>query len=239
LVYTSFSGSHQDAIKKGFEALERAAASAGKPVGDMHWDIPYLPIDPKDVGRSYEAVIRVNSQSGKGGVAYIMKADHKLDLPRRLQIEFSHVIQRHTDGEGGEVDAALMWEIFATEYLASGALSLVKVSSSSDEGTERITALITVNGETHEVTGVGNGPVSAFCDALSQVDLGWGGLGVRVLDYNEHALTSGRDAEAAAYLEIEIGDDVLWGVGISESTTQASLRAVISACNRIIRQRAS
>jgi 2-isopropylmalate synthase len=239
LVYTSFSGSHQDAIKKGFEALERAAAAEGKPVGELHWDVPYLPIDPKDVGRSYEAVIRVNSQSGKGGVAYIMKADHKLDLPRRLQIEFSHVIQQHTDGEGGEVDATMMWQIFANEYLAPGALSLVKVSSVSDEGTERVTATITVNGASHDITGVGNGPVSAFCDALSSVDLGWGGLGVRVLDYHEHALTAGRDAEAAAYLEIEIGDDVLWGVGISESTTQASLRAVISACNRVIRQRAS
>src|SRR6476646_2981049 len=173
LVYTSFSGSHQDAIKKGFEALERSAAEAGRSVGDMPWDIPYLPIDPKDVGRSYEAVIRVNSQSGKGGVAYIMKADHKLDLPRRLQIEFSHVIQRHTDGEGGEVDATLMWEIFAAEYLAPGALSLVKVSSSSEEGTERIAATVTVNGEPHDISGVGNGPVSAFCDALSQVDLGW------------------------------------------------------------------
>jgi 2-isopropylmalate synthase len=203
----------------------------------MPWDIPYLPIDPKDVGRSYEAVIRVNSQSGKGGVAYIMKADHKLDLPRRLQIEFSHVIQRHTDGEGGEVDAALMWQIFAEEYLTPGSVSLVKLASTSDEGIERITATVRVNGVEHVISGVGNGPVSAFCDALSSVDLGWGGLGVRVLDYNEHALTSGRDAEAAAYLEIEIGDEVLWGVGISESTTQASLRAVISACNRVIRSR--
>jgi 2-isopropylmalate synthase len=237
LVYTSFSGSHQDAIKKGFEALDRAAATSGKPVGEMPWDIPYLPIDPKDVGRSYEAVIRVNSQSGKGGVAYIMKADHKLDLPRRLQIEFSHVIQRHTDGEGGEVDAALMWEIFASEYLTPGSVSLVKLASTSDEGIERISATVRVNGVEHVISGVGNGPVSAFCDALSSVDIGWGGLGVRVLDYNEHALTSGRDAEAAAYLEIEIGDEVLWGVGISESTTQASLRAVISACNRVIRSR--
>ena len=235
LVYTSFSGSHQDAIKKGFEDLERSAAAAGKPVGEMPWDIPYLPIDPKDVGRSYEAVIRVNSQSGKGGVAYIMKVDHKLDLPRRLQIEFSHVIQRHTDGEGGEVGAAQMWEIFAAEYLSPGAVSLVKLASTSDEGIERITAAIRLNGVEHEITGVGNGPIAAFCDALSSVDLGFGGISVRVLDYTEHALTSGRDAEAAAYLEIEIGDQVLWGVGISESTTQASLRAVISGVNRVIK----
>jgi 2-isopropylmalate synthase len=235
LVYTSFSGSHQDAIKKGFEDLDRRAVEAGIPIGQMPWEMPYLPIDPKDVGRSYEAVIRVNSQSGKGGVAYIMKADHKLDLPRRLQIEFSHVIQRYTDGEGGEVDAALMWEIFAGEYLAPGRLEVVKTSSTSDEGTERITARVKVDGVEQEITGIGNGPIAAFCDALSSVDIGAGPIGVRVLDYHEHALTSGRDAEAAAYLEIEIGDQVFWGVGVSESTTQASLRAVISGVNRAVR----
>jgi 2-isopropylmalate synthase len=235
LVYTSFSGSHQDAIKKGFDDLDRAAADAGQPVGQMPWHIPYLPIDPKDVGRSYEAVIRVNSQSGKGGVAYIMKTDHHLDLPRRLQIEFSHVIQRHTDGEGGEVDAALMWDIFAAEYLQAGRFELVKFGSTSDEGIERVRATVRAAGVDHDVTGVGNGPIAAFCDALSSVDLGYGGLGVRVLDYAEHALTAGRDAEAAAYLEIEIGDEVHWGVGISESITQASLRGVISALNRATR----
>jgi len=207
------------------------------PVSELRWDMPYLPLDPKEVGRSYEAVIRVNSQSGKGGVAYIMKTDHKLDLPRRLQIEFSHVIQPHTDGEGGEVDAALMWQIFADEYFGAGPVELVNLSSTSDDGTERITATVRVRGTEHTVNGVGNGPVSAFCDAMSGVDLGYGGLTVRVLDYNEHALTSGRDAEAAAYLEIEIGDEVLWGVGISESTTQASLRAVLSAVNRSARRR--
>src|SRR5581483_5576278 len=186
--------------------LARRAADEGRPVGDLPWNVPYLPIDPKDVGRSYEAVIRVNSQSGKGGVAYIMKVDHKLDLPRRLQIEFSHVIQQHTDGEGGEVGAAKMWDIFSAEYLARGAVELVKVSSVGDEGIERINATIRVDGVEHEISGVGNGPIAAFCDALSSVDLGFGGTSVRVLDYNEHALTSGRDAEAAAYLEIEIGD---------------------------------
>jgi 2-isopropylmalate synthase len=237
LVYTSFSGSHQDAIKKGFDNLDRAAAAAGKPVDEMPWYIPYLPIDPKDVGRSYEAVIRVNSQSGKGGVAYIMKTDHHLDLPRRLQIEFSHVIQQHTDGEGGEVDAALMYDIFAREYLAPGAFELVKFGSTTDDSTERVTAVVRANGVEHEVAGVGNGPIAAFCDALSSVDLGYGGVNVRVLDYAEHALTAGRDAEAAAYLEIEIGDHVLWGVGVSESITQASLRGVISALNRAARTR--
>jgi 2-isopropylmalate synthase len=239
LVYTSFSGSHQDAIKKGFEDLERTARAAGQPVSQLPWQMPYLPIDPKDVGRSYEAVIRVNSQSGKGGVAYIMKADHHLDLPRRLQIEFSHVIQRHTDGEGGEVNAALMWQIFEAEYLASGAFDLVKFSSTSDEGIERVSTVVRVHGVEHTLSGVGNGPIAAFCDALSTADLGLGGAAIRVLDYAEHALSSGRDAEAAAYLEIEIGDRVLWGVGISESIVQASLRGVISALNREARDRAA
>ncbi len=237
LVYTSFSGSHQDAIKKGFDDLERAAADAGQPMGAMPWQLPYLPIDPKDVGRSYEAVIRVNSQSGKGGVAYIMKSDHHLDLPRRLQIEFSHVIQQHTDGEGGEVDAALMWQIFESEYLAPGAFELVKFSSTSDEGIERVSTTVRAFGTEHTLNGVGNGPIASFCEALSAVDLGLGGLHVRVLDYAEHALTAGRDAEAAAYLEIEVGDRVLWGVGVSESIVQASLRGVISALNRAARDR--
>jgi 2-isopropylmalate synthase len=165
-----------------------------------------------------------------------MKADHKLDLPRRLQIEFSHVIQRYTDGEGGEVDATLMWDIFAGEYLAPGRLEVVKTSSTSDEGTERITATVKVDGAEHVITGIGNGPIAAFCDALSEIDLGAGPIGVRVLDYHEHALTAGRDAEAAAYLEIEMGDRVFWGVGISESTTQASLRAVVSGVNRAVRR---
>jgi 2-isopropylmalate synthase len=232
LVYTSFSGSHQDAIKKGFEDLERTARAAGQPVSHMSWQMPYLPIDPKDVGRSYEAVIRVNSQSGKGGVAYIMKADHHLDLPRRLQIEFSHVIQRYTDGEGGEVNASLMWQIFEAEYLAPAAYELVRFSSTSDEGIERVSTVVRVDGAERTLSGVGNGPIAAFCEALSTADLGLGGTAVRVLDYAEHALSSGRDAEAAAYLEIEIGDRVLWGVGISESIVQESLRGVISALNR-------
>jgi 2-isopropylmalate synthase len=265
LVYTSFSGSHQDAIKKGFDDLERAAAEQGKPVSELPWAMPYLPIDPKDVGRSYEAVIRVNSQSGKGGVAYIMKTDHHLDLPRRLQIEFSHVIQRYTDDEGGEVDAALMWQIFAAEYLEPGAFEMIKFGSASEDGIERIAATVRAFGRDHVLNGTGNGPIAAFCDALSGTDLGlgdgartpgaglpggrvpgssapdgptWGARGgetVRVLDYSEHALTAGRDAEAAAYLEIEVGNRVLWGVGISESIVDASLRGVISALNRASR----
>jgi 2-isopropylmalate synthase len=235
LVYTSFSGSHQDAIKKGFDDLDRQALAAGRPVGELAWEMPYLPIDPKDVGRTYEAVIRVNSQSGKGGVAYIMKVDHHLDLPRRLQIEFSHVIQQHTDTEGGEVEPARMWEIFEEEYLAPGDFELVTFSSSSSDGIERIAAVVRAFGVEHELTGVGNGPIAAFCAALSEVDMGLGGLNVRVLDYSEHALTAGRDAEAAAYLEIEVGERVYWGVGISESIVQASLRGVISGVNRAAR----
>ncbi|MDQ1743362.1 MAG: 2-isopropylmalate synthase [Pseudonocardiales bacterium] len=239
LVYTSFSGSHQDAINKGFYAMERAAAEAGIPIEQMPWAIPYLPIDPKDVGRSYEAVIRVNSQSGKGGVAYIMKTEHSLDLPRRLQIEFSQVIQRVADGEGGEIDAETMWTIFESEYLfrSNAAFELKSFTASSEDGVDRVRAVVTAFGRDWPVSGVGNGPIAAFCSAISEPDMGLGGIGVRVLDYSEHALTSGGDAEAAAYLEIEVGDEVLWGVGISESIVGASLRAVMSAVNRIARTR--
>ena len=238
LVYTSFSGSHQDAIKKGFDALERSARASGVPASSLPWRIPYLPIDPRDVGRSYEAVIRVNSQSGKGGVAYIMKTEHKLDLPRRLQIEFSQVIQRHTDDAGGEVDAATMWSIFAAEYLAreNAAFVLRSFNSRSEEGMDRVSADLTAFGKDWQVAGIGNGPIAAFCAAISEPDMGLGGIGVRVLDYSEHALSSGGDAEAAAYLEIEVGEEVLWGVGISESIVGASLRAVMSAVNRIARR---
>ncbi|MCW2528890.1 MAG: 2-isopropylmalate synthase [Pseudonocardiales bacterium] len=235
LVYTSFSGSHQDAIKKGFDALDRAAEDACKPVSELPWKIPYLPIDPKDVGRTYEAVIRVNSQSGKGGVAYIMKTEHSFDLPRRLQIEFSQVIQRHTDGEGGEVDAAAMYDYFAGEYLSPGAFALKTWSTSSRDGVERITVTVDAFGRSHDLSGVGNGPIDAFCNALSAVDLGLGGIGVRVLDYAEHAMTSGGDAEAAAYLELEVGNRVLWGVGKSESIVGASLHAVVNGLNRAAR----
>ncbi len=237
LVYTSFSGSHQDAIKKGFDRLELLAASTGGQVGQLPWEMPYLPIDPRDVGRSYEAVIRVNSQSGKGGVAYIMKHDHQLDLPRRLQIEFSQVIQRHTDAEGGEVDAGLMWQVFASEYLEPGPFEVIGFASASEEGSERISAVVRAFGNEYTLTGVGNGPIAAFCDALSALDMGLGGVSVRVLDYAEHALAAGRDAEAAAYLELQIGDRVLWGAGISESIVRASLDGVISALNRAARLR--
>jgi 2-isopropylmalate synthase len=228
LVYTAFSGSHQDAIKKGFEALEADAARAGIPFAEYPWAVPYLAIDPHDVGRTYEAVIRVNSQSGKGGVAYLMKAEHRLDLPRRLQIEFSRVIQAHTDIEGGEVTAAQMWEIFATEYLAEGPLGLLDHQSSSVvESKHALTAEISADGQAQQVEGIGNGPISAFCDALATV-----GIEARVLDYAEHALTQGTDAQAAAYVECEIGGQVYWGVGVDTNTASASMRAVLSAVNR-------
>jgi 2-isopropylmalate synthase len=228
LVYTAFSGSHQDAIKKGFEALEAEAAGAGVPFASYPWAVPYLPIDPHDVGRTYEAVIRVNSQSGKGGVAYIMKAEHRLDLPRRLQIEFSRVIQAHTDTEGGEVTPAQMWEIFSAEYLAGGPLGLLDHQSSSVvESKHALAAEISVDGQAQQIDGVGNGPISAFCDALATI-----GIEARVLDYTEHALTQGTDAQAAAYVECEIGSQVYWGVGIDTNTASASMRAVLSAVNR-------
>jgi 2-isopropylmalate synthase len=228
LVYTAFSGSHQDAIKKGFEALEAEAAGAGMPFAEYPWAVPYLPIDPHDVGRTYEAVIRVNSQSGKGGVAYVMKAEHRLDLPRRLQIEFSRVIQAHTDAEGGEVSPAQMWDIFYAEYLAPGPLALLDHQTSSVvESKHALAAEISADGEAQQVEGVGNGPISAFCDALATI-----GFHARVLDYTEHALTQGTDAQAAAYVECEIGSQVFWGVGIDTNTVTASMRAVLSAVNR-------
>jgi 2-isopropylmalate synthase len=180
------------------------------------------------VGRTYEAVIRVNSQSGKGGVAYLMKTEHQLDLPRRLQIEFSRVIQGHTDAEGGEVPAAQMWEIFSAEYLAAGPVALLDHQTSSViEAKHALSAEVSVDGQARQVEGVGNGPISAFCDALDSI-----GVTARVLDYAEHALTEGTDAQAAAYVECEIGGQVFWGVGIDTNTVTASMRAVLSAVNR-------
>jgi len=229
LVYTAFSGSHQDAIKKGFEAYQADAAAAGVDVSEHDWAVPYLPIDPRDVGRTYEAVIRVNSQSGKGGVAYIMKAEHHLELPRRLQIEFSRVIQARTDAEGGEVTPAQMWEAFSAEYLAPGPVRLdADHASSVVNAKDALTVEILVDGEPRSIEGAGNGPISAFCDALGSL-----GIDVRVLDYAEHALSAGSDAQAAAYVECEVGGHIGWGVGIDTNTVTASLRAVLSAVNRV------
>src|SRR6201994_2597665 len=211
LVYAAFSGRHQDGIKEGFEALEAKAKAAGIPFSEFKWNVPYLPIDPHDVGRSYEAVIRVNSQSGKGGVAYVMKSGHSLDLPRRLQIEFSKVIQVRTDEEGGEVTPSEIWDAFRAEYLADGAVALFDHQSSSvADGKQKLSAAISVDGAAHDIEGTGNGPISAFCAALASV-----GIDARVLDYAEHALTEGSDAQAAAYVEIASGDQVLGGVGLA------------------------
>jgi 2-isopropylmalate synthase len=232
LVYTSFSGSHQDAIKKGFAALEADAVAAGIPVEQVHWQLPYLPIDPHDVGRSYEAVIRVNSQSGKGGVAYIMQEEHHMELPRRLQIEFSRVVQEHTDAEGGEVTAEAMWKIFDQEYLANGPRIglLAHRSASRVDEKDLLNVDVRVDGEIREIEGVGNGPVSAFVDALAAV-----GVEVRVLDYQEHAMSSGGDAKAAAYVECQVGDKTLWGVGVDANIVTASLKGIVSAVNRAAR----
>lgn len=240
LVYTAFSGSHQDAIKKGFEDMERRARAAGKTIDDLVWAVPYLPIDPHDVGRSYEAVVRVNSQSGKGGVAYLLKSEYGLDLPRRLQIEMSAVVQRKTDVEGGEVGAEQLWDIFSDEYLpgtgdgerAWGRFSPVSSSMTSDvDGRDRVRAVVTDRDRQVVLDGHGNGPIAAFIDGLRGY-----GIDVRVLDYAEHALSSGGDARAASYVECAVGDRVLWGVGLHNSIVNASFMAILSAVNRAQRE---
>ena len=240
LVFTAFSGSHQDAIKKGLERMETDADAAGTSVDDLVWRVPYLPVDPKDLGRSYEAVIRVNSQSGKGGMAYLLRTEHGLDLPRRLQIEFSAIIQQHTDSEGGEVSPATLWDVFTDEYLPSAEESRrwgrygfrdVRQESTGD-GADRITVGLLVGGEEREVTGIGNGPLDGFVRALAEHQ-----IDVRILDYAEHALTEGDDSLAASYIECEIGDAIYWGVGIDGSITRASLEAIVSALNREHRAR--
>ncbi|MCW1249182.1 2-isopropylmalate synthase [Acaricomes phytoseiuli] len=241
LVFTAFSGSHQDAIKKGFEALKCEAAAAGQPVAEFPWAVPYLPVDPKDLGRSYEAVIRVNSQSGKGGVAYLLKSEHGLELPRRAQIEFSGVIQRRTDTAGGEVSAAELWEIFSDEYLPCpagdperqwGKYVLGSMNAATDEdATVKLDARMRIDGRETERSGTGTGPIAALLDILTQ-----DGADVRVLDYTEHALSEGGSALAAAYVECAVGQRVLWGVGIDANTAVSSLKAVISAVNRAIRE---
>ncbi|HZE42048.1 MAG TPA: 2-isopropylmalate synthase [Stackebrandtia sp.] len=232
LVFTAFSGSHQDAINKGFAALETDAADAGVPVDDFRWEVPYLPIDPADLGRSYEAVIRVNSQSGKGGVAYILKSEYGLDLPRRMQIEFSAVVQSHTDTEGGEVTPEAMFTIFEREYSVDEQIERRltigdHTSSTLGDGSVNVDAAVTLDGVDHKISGTGNGPLSAFVDAMATV-----GVEVNVHDYAEHALTAGQTARAAAYVECQIGDETLWGVGVHENIVTASMRAVASAINR-------
>lgn len=250
LVYTSFSGSHQDAIKKGFAARStQVSAKQAEGLADAEaeiavpWAMPYLPIDPHDVGRSYEAVVRVNSQSGKGGVAYLLGTTRKLELPRRLQIEFSRIVQRHTDTYGGEVDGDRLWSIFADEYLPAAAAPEAELSrwgrfelrgatltSTGDDEDSTLTVTLVDGGEEKHLTASGNGPLDAFVTALEST-----GLSVRILDYVEHALSEGRDAKAASYVECEVDGQVLWGVGIDPSITTSSFKAVISAINRALR----
>ncbi|EPD31920.1 2-isopropylmalate synthase [Propionimicrobium lymphophilum ACS-093-V-SCH5] len=232
LVYTAFSGSHQDAIKKGLDDLQNKADEQGKTIHEIEWIAPYLPLDPHDVGRNYEAVIRVNSQSGKGGVSYLMRTDHRLDMPRRLQMEFSRVVQKYADEASHEITSEQLWEFFESEYLKMDEpLSGLDFNFRNEHGVYNITCELNFHGERKKVTGRGNGPVSAFVDVLKAV-----GFNVHVLDYAEHAMTSGGDAKAAAYIECEIGEGedakTLWGVGIHPDITTASLHALISACNR-------
>lgn len=238
LVFTAFSGSHQDAIKKGLERMDTDAQRAGVEVGEATWRVPYLPVDPKDIGRSYEAVIRVNSQSGKGGMAYLLRTEHGLDLPRRLQIEFSTIVQRRTDTAGGEVTPAQLWEAFVDEYLPNpdaskrwGRYGFRGLTQHSEgEGTDRIAVQLRVEDHESTIEGLGNGPLDAFVKALASR-----GVKVRILDYAEHALSEGDDSLAAAYIEAEIGESIYWGVGIDGSITRASLQALISALNRAAR----
>jgi len=240
LVYTAFSGSHQDAINKGFAQMRADAEAQGKTVDEIPWAVPYLPIDPQDVGRDYEAVIRVNSQSGKGGIAYLMKTEHQLDLPRRLQIEFSGVVQQHTDTSGREVTADELWHIFADEYLpAADVPGITQWGKFVLEGTRAETRTsghdslevdLRIAGEQRTMSAEGNGPIAALVSILAEL-----GVEVAVRDYAEHAMSSGDDAVAAAYVDCEIGGRHLWGVGIDANIATASLKAVISAVNRAIR----
>jgi 2-isopropylmalate synthase len=240
LVYTAFSGSHQDAIKKGFEKMEAQAQAEGKHIDDLIWAVPYLPIDPKDVGRSYEAVIRVNSQSGKGGVAYLLKTDRHLDLPRKLQIEFSRVVQNVTDSNGGEVSSEALWDIFTDEYLPApadkpelkwGRFELKRLRTASDmDGTVQIDVVLRDGSDEVSLIGKGNGPISAFVDVLKQQ-----GIDASVLDYVEHTMGAGSEAQAAAYLELKVAGQTLWGVGIDGDIATASLKAIISGVNRAVR----
>jgi 2-isopropylmalate synthase len=223
LVYTAFSGSHQDAIKKGMEAL---------PADYTAWAVPYLPIDPKHVGRSYEAVIRVNSQSGKGGVAFVMKAEHGFDLPRRLQIEFSKTIQAITEDSGTEIAPGAMWDAFQTAYLPAAPsveLRSHELTTKAGGNITAITAQLVVDGEHRTVQGEGNGPIDAFVHALRD------GLGtvIDVVDYAEHAIGTGADACAVAYVEtVDDAGALRWGVGIDPNIITASLRAVLCAHRR-------
>jgi 2-isopropylmalate synthase len=225
LVYTAFSGSHQDAIKKGMHAQQRE--------GSETWDVPYLPIDPADLGRSYQAIIRVNSQSGKGGVAYLMETEHSLELPRGLQVDFAQKVQAITDARGDELTADELLEVFHEHYLAhTGPYALGPYRHSSSE-TDQIVAALAVDGETQEVSGTGNGPIAALVDAFERTF----GIAIHIRNYHEHAMAAAADATAAAYIEADVDGDLVWGVGLHPSIVTASLRAVVNAVNRAVAQR--
>jgi len=227
LVYTAFSGSHQDAIKKGMHAQQRAEANV--------WDVPYLPIDPKDVGRDYEAIIRVNSQSGKGGVAFLLANDYGLDLPRGLQVDFAQKVQAITDAEGGELSAAELYELFGTTYLAvTEPYELVSYRHEADERGDRLTGVVRIGDESVELAGEGNGPIAALVHGLGKRQ----GSSISVLNYHEHAMSTGEDAVAAAYVEVDVEGLAAWGVGVHPSIVTASLRAVVNAVNRAEEARA-
>jgi 2-isopropylmalate synthase len=223
LVYTAFSGSHQDAIKKGMDARKRSHSE--------QWDVPYLAIDPMDLGRTYEAIIRVNSQSGKGGVAYLMEREHHLELPRGLQVDFAQKVQAITDARGDELTADELMAAFREHYLAHvRPYEIVSYTHSSGGDEDQIAAIVKVAGEPQEIEGVGNGPIAALVDALERSF----GVTVRILDYHEHAMAASADATAAAYVEADVDDDAVWGVGVHPSIVTASLRAVVNAVNRQI-----
>ena len=227
LVFTAFSGSHQDAINKGFKAMEASK--------NLLWEVPYLPIDPMDLGRSYEAVIRINSQSGKGGIAYILEKEHGIELPRRLQIEFSKVVQAVTDAEGGELAAERLWKEFSAEYLdGNGNYEFVEHKSKADHGEQALSAKLHVDGKAKTITGHGNGPVAGFVDAIAKE----AGLMFDVADYREHAMGTGANATAVAYVEIRLADgQTLFGVGIDKNIVTASLKAVTSGVNRALKRK--
>ncbi|MER7790717.1 2-isopropylmalate synthase [Streptomyces sp. NPDC097640] len=234
LVYTAFSGTHQDAISKGLARHARQAAESGVPEGQAPWAVPYLPIDPADVGRTYEAVIRVNSQSGKGGIAHLLRAHHGLDLPKRLRADFSHVVQAATDDSGREAMAKELWELFRGAYLAPGHDGPVTLASWSTEetapGEHRFVCDLRRAGDgERRYEGTGNGPLSAFADALAGA-----GLAVDILDYAEHAIAAGPGSPAMAYVECRVGDTVRWGAGQDTSVLTASVHAVLAAVNRAL-----
>ncbi len=226
LVFTAFSGSHQDAINKGFKAMK----ASNKPL----WEVPYLPIDPMDLGRSYEAVVRINSQSGKGGIAYILETEHGIELPRRLQIEFSKVVQAIADGEGVELSAERLWRSFESEYLeGNGRFGFIEHNAKSDHGDQDLTARISDDGKHKTIHGHGNGPVDGFVDAMRKES----GLAFDVADYREHAMGHGANAAAIAYVELRLADgSTLFGVGIDKNIVVASLKAVVSGVNRALKR---